>query len=178
MIKPTKEQERIFMFTKKRPENILIKAYAGAGKCLGKNTPILMYDGKIKLVQDINIGDLLMGDDSTPRKIIKTNVGHGELFKIIPTKGSEWVCNDVHVLTHHHEQKKKLLDIPLNEIKYPKYNNGNYRYARLQRTGVDFYEQDITIDPYLLGLWLGDGTKENGSPHISCLLYTSDAADE
>jgi len=32
MIKPTTEQDRIFMFTKKRPENILIKAYAGAGK--------------------------------------------------------------------------------------------------------------------------------------------------
>jgi len=32
MIKPTKEQDRIFQFTKKRPENILIKAYAGAGK--------------------------------------------------------------------------------------------------------------------------------------------------
>ena len=30
--KPTPEQERIFMFTKKRPENILIRAYAGAGK--------------------------------------------------------------------------------------------------------------------------------------------------
>ena len=30
--KPTKEQERIFLFTKKRPENILIKAYAGTGK--------------------------------------------------------------------------------------------------------------------------------------------------
>ena len=30
--KPTKEQERIFKFTKLRPENILIKAYAGAGK--------------------------------------------------------------------------------------------------------------------------------------------------
>jgi len=32
MIKPTKEQDRIFLFAKKRPENILIKAYAGAGK--------------------------------------------------------------------------------------------------------------------------------------------------
>ena len=32
MIKPTKEQDRVFQFTKKRPENILIKAYAGAGK--------------------------------------------------------------------------------------------------------------------------------------------------
>ena len=30
--KPTQEQDRIFLFTKKRPENILIKAYAGAGK--------------------------------------------------------------------------------------------------------------------------------------------------
>lgn len=30
--KPTPEQERVFLFTKKRPENLLIKAYAGAGK--------------------------------------------------------------------------------------------------------------------------------------------------
>lgn len=30
--KPTPEQERIFTFVKKRPENILIKAFAGAGK--------------------------------------------------------------------------------------------------------------------------------------------------
>jgi superfamily I DNA/RNA helicase len=30
--KPTPEQERIFLFTKKRPENILIKAFAGCGK--------------------------------------------------------------------------------------------------------------------------------------------------
>ena len=30
--KPTSEQERIFLFVKKRPENILIKAYAGTGK--------------------------------------------------------------------------------------------------------------------------------------------------
>lgn len=30
--KPTPEQKRIFLFVKKRPENILIKAYAGVGK--------------------------------------------------------------------------------------------------------------------------------------------------
>ena len=30
--KPTEEQERIFLFLKKRPEHLLIKAYAGAGK--------------------------------------------------------------------------------------------------------------------------------------------------
>lgn len=31
-LKPTEEQERVFLFTHKRPENILIKAFAGCGK--------------------------------------------------------------------------------------------------------------------------------------------------
>lgn len=30
--KPTEEQERIFLFTKKRPENLIVKALAGSGK--------------------------------------------------------------------------------------------------------------------------------------------------
>ena len=164
--KPTPEQDRIFLFTQKRPENILIKAYAGAGKCLGINTPILMYDGTIKKVQEIKIGDILMGDDSTPRTVIGVNVGYGDLYKIIPIKGESWICNDVHMMTLHHEQKKKIYDIPLNEIDSPLYKNGNYRYFRLQRTSVKFSNQNTEIDPYLLGLWLGDGTKENGSPII------------
>ncbi len=164
--KPTDEQERIFLFTQKRPENILIKAYAGAGKCLGFNTKVLMYDGTIKMVQDVIAGDLLMGDDSTPRKVLNTNVGNGNLFKIIPTKGESWICNDVHVLTIHHEHKNILIDVPLNEINYPKYPNGNFRYARLQRCGINFSEIKTNIDPYLLGLWLGDGKKENGAPVI------------
>jgi len=164
--KPTSEQDRVFLFTKKRPENILIKAFAGAGKCLGINTPILMYNGEIKSVQNINIGDLLMGDDSTPRKVINVNNGTGELYKIIPNKGESWICNDVHMMTLFHEYKHEIIDMPLNEINYPKYSGGCYRYVRLMRTGVDFVENDVTIDPYLLGLWLGDGKKENGAPTI------------
>jgi hypothetical protein len=164
---PTAEQKTIFKFVKDRPENILIEAFAGSGKCLGFNTPILMYDGSIKNVQDIVIGDQLMGDDSLPKDVLNTNIGSGELYKIIPMNGDEWICNDVHVLTIHNELSKKLMDIPLNELKYPKYPNGNYRYARLQRIGVEFSEKKMEIDPYLMGLWLGDGTKENGSPCIT-----------
>ena len=57
--KPTKEQERIFKFTKLRPENILIKAYAGAGKTttiieavkqlpMDKNITFLAFNKHIK----------------------------------------------------------------------------------------------------------------------------------
>jgi hypothetical protein len=42
----------------------------GCGKCMGINTPIMMFDGTIKMVQDVEEGDLLMGDDSTQRKVL------------------------------------------------------------------------------------------------------------
>ena len=37
------------------------------GKCFGKDTKIRMYDGSVKCVQDILNGELVMGNDSTPR---------------------------------------------------------------------------------------------------------------
>ena len=40
-----------------------------------------------------------MGDDSTPRKVLSTNVGYGRLKKIVPKKGNPWICNDEHILT-------------------------------------------------------------------------------
>jgi glycosyltransferase involved in cell wall biosynthesis len=32
----------------------------GSGKCQKKDTPIIMYNGEIKMVQDIKVGDLLI----------------------------------------------------------------------------------------------------------------------
>ena len=38
----------------------VIIAGAGSGKCLGKGTPILMYDGRVKKVEEVIEGDTLM----------------------------------------------------------------------------------------------------------------------
>ncbi|MFW5848090.1 MAG: UvrD-helicase domain-containing protein, partial [bacterium] len=166
--KDTEEQKAIFDFIKDETNgHLLIRARAGSGKCLGINTPVLMFDGTIKMVQEIKEGEYLMGDDSKPRKVINTNVGFGNLYRITPQKGDSWICNDVHIMSLYHETKKEIIDIPLNEISYTKYPNGNYRKLRLQRSGVEFKEKEISIDPYLLGIWLGDGTKEKGSPNFS-----------
>ena len=40
---------------------------AAGGKCLGKEEPVLMYDGTTKKAKDVKKGDLLMGPDSLPR---------------------------------------------------------------------------------------------------------------
>jgi len=70
----------------------------GAGKCHAKDTQILMYDGSIKYVQDIEVGDLLMGDDSTPRTVKSLARGTDKMYDIIPIKGEKYTVNQEHIL--------------------------------------------------------------------------------
>ncbi len=71
----------------------------GSGKCLGKDTPVLMYDGTIKKIQDVAVGDLVMGDDSTPRNVLSTTKGIDNMYDIIPVKGEKYTVNSKHILT-------------------------------------------------------------------------------
>src|SRR3990167_5628185 len=68
-------------------ELITIAALPGSGKCHGAGTRVLMFDGSTKSVEDVAVGDLLMGDDSKKRKVLALGGGRGEMFKIIPRKG-------------------------------------------------------------------------------------------
>jgi len=70
----------------------------GSGKCMKKDTPILMSDGTIKLVQDIKVGDFLMGDDSKPRNVLSLARGKDKMYDIIPIKGEKYTVNQEHIL--------------------------------------------------------------------------------
>ncbi len=48
----------------------------GDGKCQEKGSPVLMFDGTIKKVEEVVVGDLLMGDDSTPREVLALANGY------------------------------------------------------------------------------------------------------
>jgi len=57
------------------------------------------------------------------------------------------------------KEEDKLIDIPVRE--YLKKSKTWKRLHKGVRTGVDFTKKDVKIDPYLLGLWLGDGSKSS-----------------
>ena len=93
-------------------KSICLVSPTGSGKCLGEGTPILMYDGKIKSVEDIVAGDRLMGPDSKPRNVLSVCSGVEMLYKIIPVKGDPYVVNASHILslkrTHEPNVKKTV----------------------------------------------------------------------
>lgn len=81
------------------PYNSLVLFHGtGTGKCHGINTPIQMFDGSVRMVQDVRTDEVVMGDDGKPRRIMSLAQGEGELFKITCDLGGEFTANADHIL--------------------------------------------------------------------------------
>lgn len=144
----------------------LLLGEPGEAKCLGRGTLVLMYDGTVKPVEDIKNGDVVMGPDSQPRHVTGTVTGIDQLYRIVPVKGESWVCNEKHVLTLavNYREQAGITDVPLNE--YLHWHGALKWHSKLFQPGVVHFptNQEPSVDPYFLGVWLGDGTKnlDNG----------------
>lgn len=157
------------------PHVIVIYGKGGLGKCLGRGTPIIMFDGSFKNVEDIIIGDLLMGPDSKPRTVLSTNSGIGPLYRVEQKNGDDYVCNDKHILSlqnYNNSSDDKVILISAED--FCKKNKTFKRCGCGWKVGVEFSKQKLPIDPYWMGLWLGDGTSSypaitigNKDPEIS-----------
>lgn len=73
--------------------------YSSKGKCLGKDTPVLMFDGTTKMVQNIQEGELLMGDDSKPRIVLSTCKGEETMYIVNQKYGINYIVNESHILS-------------------------------------------------------------------------------
>jgi hypothetical protein len=148
---------------------IVLRGRKGTGKCLGLGTKVLKYDGTRVNVEDIRVGDLLMGPDSRPRRVLGATRGNGQLYRVVPVKGEPWICNDAHVLTLTSWSTGELLDVPVEDFMQ---SGVKFRQTHFQTfVGVDFppLPAPLPIDPYFFGLWLGDGNKDLASVAITTM---------
>lgn len=89
---------------------ILILGKRRSGKSLMKGENVLMFDGNVKKVEDIKIGELVMGDDSTPRTVLETHSGSDTMYKITNRKGESYTVNSHHILSLTYTGKKIIVD--------------------------------------------------------------------
>lgn len=144
-----------------------------SGKCLSVNELVVMYDGSLKKVQDIKVGDLVMGIDSTPRRVLELHRGRAPMYKIHQTYAKDYCVNEGHLVCciwdRAYKNRKVYINIPVEEI--PKHVGYNQRkiFGYRVEGGWELSEKNLPIDPYWLGLWLGDGVSSTAE------IYKPDA---
>ena len=125
---------------------------------------------------ELKIGDKICGTSGTVQEVIGIfHKGQKEIIKMHFSEGQTVECCKDHlwtVLNRRNGGKTYTLtvsDIINNGLSYIDPNNTTtYRYYTPKTECVYFEEKPVTIDPFLLGLLLGDGTLgNNGSIELS-----------
>ena len=156
-----------FFANKAKKNNAIMVLPTG---CHAKGSKILMYDGSIKNVEDIKVGDELVGDDGNKRTVLEIHRGVDKLYEITPIKGEPFVVNGGHILSLYKTNEGKNFPscMPrIDEISVEEYINTSKNYKHLHKlrkpSFVNFGNEDKSvIEPYFLGLYLGDGCSING----------------
>jgi superfamily II DNA or RNA helicase len=139
----------------------LLNLSCGQGKCLGYDTPVLLYNGNIKMVQDIDEQDILMGDDNKPRIITSIARGIDVMYEILDLDSNfSYTVNSSHILTliyigdnTLYFQKKKIIKNDLVDICIEDYflNYHLMRYFHGIRKRTQFIKSTINFDPFTYG---------------------------
>ena len=148
---------------------LIVNLYGGpgTGKCFQKGTQVLMWDGTIKPIEDIQVGDVVMGDDSTPRHVLELHRGKAPMYKLHRPHSQDIVVSSSHILSimrYHVNKTWSYHDISIED--FLNTSKKNQHYARLYKVPVEydqsnFVRSSLKIDPYYLGYWLGDGTSHS-----------------
>ena len=143
----------------------------GSGKTETAGTEVVMYDGSLKKIEDIKVGDQVMGPDSTPRTVLETHVCEDDSYYIHQKHGLDYIVNSKHIL-HLKEDKfgysenyygynkkngQNILEISAEDYVNETSVGRKKRLYGYRVNGWDLPNQDLPIDPYIFGTWLGDG---------------------
>ncbi|KAE8214190.1 hypothetical protein CF327_g2385 [Tilletia walkeri] len=143
--------------------------------CLAKGTQLLAYDGSAVAVENVKNGDKLLGPDGQARIVSNAVEGKERLFTIQLEAGKEELrVTANHIMVLHRERQ-------LEEIVSPEVH-ADKGYETVEMTAVDLFnleeaerarllvfrspgwelpEQAVPVDPYYLGLWLGDASRRS-----------------
>ena len=131
---------------------IIIAARPAMGKCLGRGTGVMLADGRIRKVEDVRLGDLLMGDDSAPRQVQSITRGREKMYRIEQLFGQAYRANEPHILSLcHYQDPTAVVNLAI-----PKYLAASAAFRATYwgyKVAVEFDEQPTPMPPYLAGLY-------------------------
>lgn len=129
-------------------------------ECFGEGTKVIMSDYSRKNIEDIVVGDYVLGVDGLPKKVIKTCSGEDDLYMVHQKKGIDYVVNSKHKI--YLELRKKLREKKLMTAEQILSLPNSYQNVCYGLSTEGFGgNNDFVLDPYYFGVWLGDGYSHN-----------------
>ena len=151
-----------------------------------------------KTMDDLRVGDFVFGPDGKPVEVVgKSEVFKGrDLYRVTTDDGASLVVDGEHLWTVRLDRKYSVYHDYTTEqlwrrqngeslrtttagkavfISSQKIDPNNVRLPRLPDVmPVEYPEADLLIDPYVLGVWLGDGSRNNAviTAHDDDAKYT------
>ena len=126
-------------------------------------------------MENLKVGDIVFDKDGKQCKVIvKSEIHHNPCYKIHFSKDVSLVADEDHrwlinFSTHPNTKYKGKLRTEIMTTKelyeyLQTYNPKNqYQVPKIYiNKELELEEKELPIDPYVLGLWLGDGTAESG----------------
>lgn len=118
----------------------------GSGKCLGEGTEVVTYDGILKKVEDVKLGDMLMGDDNTPRTVLGTTSGTDTLYRITQSCGDTYVVNAPHILCLVYEYEPRVLfTLEEYEVSWMEFGTKQTKYFADESDASDYLTYIINV---------------------------------
>jgi len=129
------------------------------------------------IMGDLKLGDKLCGTNKTIQEVVGIYPkGEKEIYNLKFSNGQKVECCEDHlwsVTTDYNSTKtlttKQMFEDPKLKALQPD-NSIDYKYF-INTTVVDFDKKDFVLDPYIVGLLIGDGSlSDNGGIELSLAL--------
>ncbi len=135
----------------------ILSVPCGFGKCLAKGTLVLMFDGTLRRVETIKVGEKIMGDDSTPRVVLSTTFGIEKIYRMRDETTTErYDVNESHIVSLK-DDRHNTIDLSVHDV----YRSETYRKLKGYRTGVNWnFTRSINNDPFEFGKMLSRANQE------------------
>ena len=132
------------------------------GRAQPVDTPVLTPDG-FRSIGSLAVGDLVIGSDGEPTPILGVYPqGEKDIYRVTSQDGASTLCSGDHlwaVATRDDQRRGKPLRVLTTTEMIGNLRASHYhRYQLpLHSAPVSFPHRDVPMDPYALGLLLGDG---------------------
>ena len=131
------------------------------GKLIADDVPVMTRNGW-KNHGDLAIGDEVVGLNGEFVKVTHVFPKNVANVRVHFTDHTYIDCHENHEWLVHDRSRGAERIVETKELAKSKYNENGHERCRFQlpiMQTIDGEQKDLPIDPYILGAWLGDGTK-------------------